>query len=251
MSRVAATWRLLRWRELRVAAGRCPFCGPTLLLRLADDELALRCARCAASAVHLSIGWAIREACPELAHVDACELSARGPLAGFLRRRARSVALSEYLDGVAPGAPRDGIRCEDVQRLSYADACFDLCTSTEVLEHVPDDARAFAELCRVLRPGGALVFTVPIGDAAYTVERARLLDGRVQHLAPPSYHGDPLRPGPGILCYRDYGRDIVDRLRAAGFAEARLLPPDPRVPFGLGRAVLLARRRDEESGVHT
>lgn len=245
MSRIGAAWGLLRWRELRVIAGRCPFCGPTLLPRLADDELALRCLRCGASAVHLSIGWAIRDALPSLAGVAACELSARGPLAGFLTRSARSAALSEFLDGVAPGTVRDGVRCEDVQRLSYADASFDLCTSTEVLEHVPDDARAFAELHRVLRPGGVLLFTVPIVDAACTVERARLVDGRIEHLLPPSHHGDPLRPGPGILCYRDYGRDIVDRLHAAGFAKARLLPPDPRVPFGLGRAVLFARRSDD------
>ncbi len=249
MSRLAAAWSLLRWRELRFAAGRCPYCGPTLLLHLANDELALRCARCGASAVHLSIGWALRGVFPALDRVAACELSSRGPLAAFLRRAAASVALSEYLDGVAPGEVRDGVRCEDVQRLSYPDASFDLCTSTEVLEHVPDDACAFAELHRVLRPGGVLLFSVPIADADATFERARRVEAGVEHLAPPSYHGDPLRPGAGILCYRDYGRDIVDRLRAAGFAQARLLPPDPRVPFGLGRTLVFARRRDDIPGV--
>lgn len=242
MSRLARLRALLRWRELRARIGACPFCGPTLLLRLARDELALRCLRCGASAVHLSLGWAIRDRVGALRGLDVCELSARGPLVAFLRREAATASLSEYVEGAAPGEVRGGVRCEDVQHLSYADACFDLCTSTEVLEHVPSDADAFAELRRVLRPGGVLLFTVPLGEQPSTRERARLWEGRVEHLQPPAYHGDPLRPGVGILCYRDYGRDIVDRLRAAGFDRAAILPRDPRVPWGLGREVILASR---------
>ena len=67
----------------------------------------------------------------------------------FLRRRTRSLATSEYFADVAPGESVDGVRCEDVQRLTYADGSFDLVTHTEVLEHVPDDALAFAQLYRV------------------------------------------------------------------------------------------------------
>jgi len=93
-----------------------------------------------------------------------------------------------------------------------------------VLEHVPDDARALRELLRVLRPGGRMVFTVPMHDGAHTVERARLsADGVVEHLLEPVHHTDPLRPE-GILAFRDYGLDIVDRLRVAGFDDARILP---------------------------
>ena len=42
----------------------------------------------------------------------------------------------------------------------YGDASFDLCTSTEVFEHMPDDLNGFSEIRRVLRPGGRFVFTV-------------------------------------------------------------------------------------------
>lgn len=242
MNVLIQAWRLLCWRELRMAAGRCPFCGPTLLVRLADDELAVRCARCGASAVHLSLGWAIRTQLSGLRALRVCELSARGPLVAFLRRHARDVCLSEFREGAAPGSLHGDVRCEDVQGLSYADASFDLCTSTEVLEHVPDDARAFAELHRVLRPGGVLLFSVPLTQSDTTLERARLVDGELRHLQPPAYHGDPLRPGQGILCYRDYGRDLPRRLQAAGFSEAAILPPDPRIPWNAAREVVCARR---------
>jgi SAM-dependent methyltransferase len=49
----------------------------------------------------------------------------------------------------------------DVCALPFRDASFDLVLATDVLEHVRDEARAVAELHRVLRPGGALVATVP------------------------------------------------------------------------------------------
>lgn len=51
--------------------------------------------------------------------------------------------------------------CADVQALPFRDAAFDAIKITEVLEHVPDTAAALRECCRVLRPGGRLVATVP------------------------------------------------------------------------------------------
>jgi SAM-dependent methyltransferase len=45
--------------------------------------------------------------------------------------------------------------------LPFPDGCFDKIVAAEVLEHIPDDTRALAELARVLRPGGAIAVTVP------------------------------------------------------------------------------------------
>src|SRR5215218_66776 len=45
--------------------------------------------------------------------------------------------------------------------LPFADETIDKAVSSEVLEHLPDDRAAVAELFRVLRPGGTLVVTVP------------------------------------------------------------------------------------------
>ena len=197
----------------------CNLCGFPVL-RLHPGPAGRRCVRCLSTFRHRAVGRVLqRLRLPR--DTQVYELSSRGALCRHLRRTFARVTVSELFDDVEPGRFRGGVQCQDVQRLAHADASFDLVTSTEVFEHVPDDRRAFAEVHRVLRPGGTLVFTVPLMDAVTTLERARLDQGAVVHLTEPEYHGDRLRGRGRVLAYRTYGLDILERLRAAGF-EARL-----------------------------
>ena len=58
-----------------------------------------------------------------------------------------------------------GGRAQAVRGSAYAlpfdDASFDRVVAAEVLEHLPQDRRAMAELVRVLKPGGLIAVTVP------------------------------------------------------------------------------------------
>ena len=58
----------------------------------------------------------------------------------------------------------------------------------------------------------------------------------------PAYHIDPLR-GAGILAFRDYGLDIVERLRAAGFIEASVVSSKQKVPWLGDLPVILAKKQ--------
>jgi SAM-dependent methyltransferase len=49
----------------------------------------------------------------------------------------------------------------DACRLAFADHSFDIVVSSECIEHTVDPRQALAEMCRVLKPGGLLVVTVP------------------------------------------------------------------------------------------
>jgi ubiquinone/menaquinone biosynthesis C-methylase UbiE len=49
-------------------------------------------------------------------------------------------------------------RTADAEELPFADDSFDLVFGHAVLHHIPDLQRAFAELARVLAPGGTIVF---------------------------------------------------------------------------------------------
>lgn len=49
----------------------------------------------------------------------------------------------------------------DATRLLFPDSSFDAVTMFDVLEHIPDDQAAIAEVLRVLKPGGFLLISTP------------------------------------------------------------------------------------------
>ena len=51
--------------------------------------------------------------------------------------------------------------------LPFPDRAFDLVCAMDILEHVEDDRAALSEIRRVLRPGGTLLFSVPLYAAAW------------------------------------------------------------------------------------
>jgi SAM-dependent methyltransferase len=90
----------------------------------------------------------------------------------------------------------------DATTLPFADASFDRVVASEVLEHIPDDARALSELTRVLRPGGTMAVTVP-----------SFLPERVCWLLSDEYHA-PFVPGGHVRIYREW--ELRARMREAG-----------------------------------
>jgi SAM-dependent methyltransferase len=64
-------------------------------------------------------------------------------------------------EGEAPASAHSSAVRGDALSLPFPDGTFDRVIAAEVLEHVPRDTDAMAELVRVLRPGGLLAVTVP------------------------------------------------------------------------------------------
>ena len=56
-----------------------------------------------------------------------------------------------------------------LEELPFEDDSFDLVTCLDVLEHVPDDRQALAEMRRVTKPGGWLLLTVPAYPALWSL----------------------------------------------------------------------------------
>lgn len=114
------------------------------------------------------------------------------------------------------------VRHEDLTALTFADNSFDLVITQDVFEHIPDFRAAFGQIFRVLSPGGSLVFTIPFFyDAPATCIRATIAEnGEVVHHLPPEIHGNPVS-SEGALCFQNFGWDVLDELRAVGFADAR------------------------------
>jgi SAM-dependent methyltransferase len=68
----------------------------------------------------------------------------------------------------------------DATRLPFPDGAFDVVIAAEILEHIPDDGAALAEIARVLRPGGSVAVTVP----AWLPERVCWALSREYHEVP-------------------------------------------------------------------
>jgi SAM-dependent methyltransferase len=202
----------------------CRRCCASLRVRRLAEVLVLHYAESAKAATRLVEEAGFRE-------LEVAEINGVGALHAELERHPR-LHYSEFRQGVGPGVVVDGVRNEDVCDLTYADASFDLVLTADTLEHVPDFRRALREIRRVLRVGGRHVFTVPVRPSCReTVERVRLDEnGDAVFLAPAQYHGRGSGPlvlaAPrrrDFLAYRDFGMDLLDELRAAGF--------DPEVHF--------------------
>jgi SAM-dependent methyltransferase len=102
--------------------------------------------------------------------------------------------------GEVPDGAEADIKQGDALSLPFADAEFDRVVAAEVLEHIPDDEAAIAELARVLRPGGTMAVTVP-----------RWLPEKVCWALSDAYHEVE---GGHVRIYR--GHELVARLEAAG-----------------------------------
>ncbi len=131
----------------------------------------------------------------------------------------------------------------DISAIDLADGSVDMIIANHVLEHV-DDHAAFAEMHRVLRPGGRAVITVPMiegfdrtyEDPAHDTPEAR-------HI----YYGDAEH-------LRWYGRDLRDRFAAPGFhvSEFTALEPDAaRYALHRGEKVFIGLRPATGTGRET
>ncbi len=128
---------------------------------------------------------------------------------------------SEFLGArCSLGHENDGIRNEDMTRLTFGNESLDVILSFDVLEDIGDYQTALREAYRCLAPGGIFVMTAPFDlKAKNTCIRARvLMDGEIDHLLPPEYHGDSINPEKGVLCFQKFGWDFLDELRDIGFS---------------------------------
>jgi SAM-dependent methyltransferase len=127
------------------------------------------------------------------------------------------LAYSEFCASRSFGSMVDGIRSEDLTRLSYPDASFDLVLTSETLEHVPNLDAALTEIRRVLAPGGWHVFTVPLlPGVPRTFARAEIrASGETIHKATSISHpgGDT-----GYPVFTEFGADLPEILHRAGFS---------------------------------
>ena len=112
--------------------------------------------------------------------------------------RGTFAAMSE-LGEIPTGVTTTAVR-GDLLALPFPDDSFDKVIAAEVLEHIPADERAMAEISRVLKPGGRAAITVP-----------RWFPERVCWALSDEYHQNP---GGHVRIYK--GSELTAKLSRVG-----------------------------------
>jgi SAM-dependent methyltransferase len=159
------------------------------------------------------------------------ESSPCGPASEMIRQQCKGYLGSQYFPDVASGYYLNGVRCENLEKMSFIDREFDLVITQDVFEHVLRPDRAFSEICRTLKPGGAHLFTVPLYQGRKTVTRAIAATEGVKFLQEPVYHSNPVDDA-GSLVVTDWGADIIDFIASVSGMESTVIS-DKDSRFGI------------------
>lgn len=129
----------------------------------------------------------------------------------LLQRECPGYLPTHFFPGVAPAAIHNKFRCENIENQTFADECFDVVITQDVMEHIFDPERAYREIWRTLRPGGLYIHTTPINKSMVASKRCaeRLSDGSIRHLTEPSYHGNPIDDAGSLVTFL-WGYDLPD-----------------------------------------
>jgi SAM-dependent methyltransferase len=126
-----------------------------------------------------------------------CGCGAGEYVRALLERGADAFGVEFDEQKIAAGQAQGGelaarIRVGDLEALAFPDASFEVALLNEVLEHVPDDGAALAEVRRVLRPGGRLVVLSP--TRLYPFETHGVFWRGTAHRVPHTLPGVPWLP---------------------------------------------------------
>lgn len=121
----------------------------------------------------------------------------------------------------------------DITAINEAEGRFDLIICYHVLEHIPDDRAAMAELHRVLKPGGLCLIQTPFREGAIYEDPA---------LITPAERLKAFGQEDHVRVYSSIG--LTERLRTAGFrVMAMTYPPNYKHGWRGGETVLFAEKR--------
>jgi SAM-dependent methyltransferase len=200
----------------------CPYCKKNVFfISLGKDAYKNRCLNCGSSLISLSVIRAIKSL-PPRAFNSTYELSFHGAVFDFLKKSSKNFTYSEFFPSSRLRFV-GGVRNEDVQKLTFTSERFDLITSTEVFEHVPEYLKGFKEIYRVLKKNGTFCFTVPIFESAEPICKIGN-KGKLIWLSDREYHGSRLTGNNSVPVFWHHSKkQILADLIKVGFKDPKAL----------------------------
>lgn len=140
-----------------------------------------------------------------------------------LKNDAKDYIATQYYPNKAFGSVINDAISQDLENQTFADESFDLVISQDVMEHVYDPAKAFSEIERTLKEGGAHIFSVPIINKHMKSEvwAVKGEDGSPEFLKEAEWHGNPV-DSKGSPVTMHWGFDIVDFIKESSGLETTI-----------------------------
>ncbi len=144
-----------------------------------------------------------------------------------IKKDCLNYAASQFFPEEKLGINIRSFRNEDLEDQTFEDETFDIVITQDVMEHVYHPEKAFAEIARTLKKGGAHIFTVPIINRHNKTEIWAKLDsnGNTVFLDEPEYHGNPIT-SQGSPVTMHWGFDIVDFIKESSGLETQIVHLD-------------------------
>jgi 2-polyprenyl-3-methyl-5-hydroxy-6-metoxy-1,4-benzoquinol methylase len=184
----------------------CPVCGRVSQLGPGPGHRPnARCRRCGSLERHRALVGLLPGLRTYAARGVLVDVAPSRQISGRLRALASDAGVPYLGMDFDPGADNRVVNVEaSLTQLPLSDASVGLLVCLHVLEHIPDDAAAMAEMARALAPGGVAVVQVPRLKGIPTDEDPQAqVDERLRRFGQRDH----------VRCYGD---DFEDRLRAAG-----------------------------------
>lgn len=203
--------------EGKINKGYCPICDSRTIF--IEKNTWLRdfyvCHKCHSIPRQRAIVDVLKRFFPEWEKLKIHESSPGGPSSMMIEKHCAEYTPTQFFRDIPLGKLKDNIQCENLEKMTFEDNSFDLMITQDVFEHVMNPLDAFKEIERILKPGGAHVFTMPwYPELNKTVQRARQLDnGEIEFLEEAIYHGNPI-DSKGSLVTFDWGVDFLDFIYA-------------------------------------
>lgn len=130
----------------------------------------------------------------------------------FISKYSSSYTYSHYYSDIKPGQKKRGVRCENLESLTFDDNSIDIFITQDVFEHVFNPDLAAKEIIRVLKPGGIHIFTAPKHNRInISYPRAIIKNNKIEYLFEEQYHGNPIGNRRALVTW-DYGNDFESLL---------------------------------------
>jgi len=141
-----------------------------------------------------------------------------------LKKHATYYQASQYYPSQPVGTLINGFQNEDLEHQTFKDETFDLVITSDVMEHVYEPEKAFAEIHRTLKPGGAHIFSVPLINKHKPTQRwaTKGDNGEPIFLFEPEWHGNPVdKKGSPVTMH--WGFDIIDYIQKYTGADTKIV----------------------------